>query len=245
MVVCRVLSGYTVDILKKGCSAVLDLKSTPLFRDLSEEEHLKIQTCLREKNYIKGELLFMEGRSCERIFIVRSGRVKVFRTTSAGREQILESLNPGDTCACNPGTREWCCTSSAQALADTTVWYLSREDYVRMVESNSKLARALNHLFSERLQNLNRLVEQVSLMDTKARLIKFLLDLQADGVTKRNKSDNVLFIPFTREEIAQRLGMARETVARQLSQLKDARLIDLKPKQIVILDKQGLEKLLA
>lgn len=226
---------------------MLDLKSTPLFRDLTEEEHLKIQTCLREKSFAKGELLFMEGRSCERIFIVRSGRVKVFRTTSSGREQILESLNPGDTCACNPGTREWCCTSSAQALADTTVWYLSREDYIRMVESNSKLARALNHLFAERLQNLNRLVEQVSLMDTKARLIKFLLDLQSDGVAKHSevKGSNVLSIPFTREEIAQRLGMARETVARQLSQLKEAELIDIKPKQIIILDQEGLNKLLA
>lgn len=189
----------------------------------------------------------MEGRSCERIFIVQRGRVKVYRTTSAGREQILESLNPGDTCACNPGTREWCCTASAEALADTAVWYLSREDYVRMVESNSKLARTLNHLFAERLQNLNRLVEQVSLMDSKKRLIKFILDLQADGIAKRkiSKSSNVIFIPFTREEIAQRLGIARETVARQLYHLKDSGLIDIKPKQIVVLDREGLDKLLA
>lgn len=189
----------------------------------------------------------MEGRHCERIFIVQAGRVKVYRTTSAGREQILETLNPGDTCACNPGVREWCCTSSAQALADTTVWYLSREDYVRIVESNSKLARTLNHLFAERLQNMNKLIEQVSLMDSKKRLIKFLLDLQADGVGKQKigKLSNVIFIPFTREEVAQRLGIARETVARQLYHLKDSKLIDIKPKQIVILDKDGLEKLLA
>jgi len=55
---------------------------------------------------------------------------------------------------------------------------------------------------------------------------------------------NVLFIPFTREEIAQRLGTARETVARYLTQLKDAKLIDIKPYQIIILDKEGLAKLL-
>ena len=189
----------------------------------------------------------MEGRACERIFIVQEGRVKVYRTTSSGREQILETLNLGDTCACNPGTREWSCTASAEALTDTTVWYLSREDYVRMVEANSKIAHALNYLFAERLQNMNRLIEQVSLMDSKKRLIKFLLDLQADGVAKHkiSKSSNVIYIPFTREEIAQRLGIARETVARQLYHLKDSGLIDVKPSQIIILDKKGLENLLS
>lgn len=231
-----------------GEAAILaKLKAIPLFKNLTEGELLNIRGCLREKAYKKGEVLFMEGRSCERIFIVQSGRIKIYRTTSSGREQILEMLNSGDTCACNPGTREWCCTATAEALADTTAWYLSREDYVRMVETNSKLAHALNHLFAERLQNMNKLIEQVSLMDSKKRLIKFLLDLQADGVAKRvtGKSSNVIAIPFTREEIAQRLGVARETVARQLYNLKDLGLIDVKPKQVIILKKEGLENLLA
>lgn len=111
-----------------------------------------------------------------------------------------------------------------------------------MVKTNSKISQALNRLFAERLQCFTSLIEEVSLKDVKKRLVKFLLDMLAEKAGIRGK--RVLFIPFTREEIAQRIGAARETVARYLHELKRAKLIELKPYQIIIRDKEGLEKLL-
>ena len=215
-------------------------EKVPLFTDLSETELKAIQSCLHEKSFDKGEILFHEGKSCERVFIVQSGRVKIFRTASSGREQTLETLGPGDTCACNPGSFQWSCATSAEALTSCTVWFLSRDDYVRMVQSNSKMSRTLNQLFAERLKNFSCLIEEVSLKDVKKRLIKFILDLLTDN----SQSKGTLYVPFTREEIAQRIGTARETVARYLYQLKHAGLIDIKPKQLIIKDRAGLEKLL-
>lgn len=123
------------------------------------------------------------------------------------------------------------------------VWFLSRDDYLRMVQTNSKVSQALTRLFAERLRNFSGLIEEVSLKDVKKRLIKFLLDMLAHK-PPRAEAKETLFIPFTREEIAQRLGAARETVVRHLYQLKRSKLIDIKPSQIIIRDKQGLEKLL-
>ena len=218
------------------------LEEIPLFKGLSQSELEAIRGCLREKTFEKGELLFMEGQCCERVFIVRSGRVKLFRTASSGREQTLETLNSGDTCACNPGSLKWNCQTSAQALTPTTAWFLNREDYVRMVQTNSKISHTLNQLFAERLVNYSSLIEEVSLKDVKKRLVKFLLDMLKEDQSK--SAGEMLFLPFTREEIAQRLGTVRETVARYLSQLEHAKLIKIKPKQIIIQDKKGLEKLL-
>ena len=217
----------------------LTLRDVPLFQGLSDLELSSVKSCLREKSFEKGELLFMEGRSCERVFIVQSGRVKLYRTASSGREQILETLDAGDTCACNPGATAWSCSTTAEAATSCTVWFLSREDYIRLVKTNSNLAHALNRLFAERLQCFSSLIEEVSLKDTKKRLIKFLLEMYREGAV-----DGRILIPFTREEIAQRLGAARETVARQLYELKRKRLIDIKPKQILIRNPQALEKLL-
>lgn len=216
------------------------MKEIPLFQGLSANELAAVKTCLRERNFAKGELLFREGNACERIFIVQQGRVKLYRTASSGREQILEILGPGDTCACNPGASVWSCMSTAEAVSPCTVWFLSRDDYIQMVRSNSKVSQSLNRLFAERLRGFSCLIEEVSLKDVKKRLIKFLLDMLGE---KGSKGDT-LFIPFTREEIAQRLGTARETVARNLYQLKRAKLIDIKPYQIIIRNKEGLEKLL-
>lgn len=194
--------------------------------------------------------MFHEGAACERVFIVQSGRVKLYRTSSSGREQILEMLGPGETCACNPGSLVWNCSTSAEAVTASTVWFLSRDDYVRMVQTNSKLSHALNQLFADRLRCFSSLIEEVSLKDVKKRLIKFLLDMLAERAAKAKKTssggkkEETLYVPFTREEIAQRIGTARETVARNLYQLKRAKLIDIKPYQIIIRNKEGLEKLL-
>ena len=199
---------------------------------------------MREKTFNKGEILFLEGKSCERVFIVQSGRVKLYRTASSGREQILETLGPGDTCACNPGAAGWSCHTTAEALTFCKVWFLSREDYIRMVQNNAKIVHTLNRLFAERLQCFSALIEEVALKDSKKRLVKFLLDMLAEQKSA-SVSRNILLVSFTREEIAQRIGMARETVARQLYQLKRAKLIDIKPKQVIIKNEQGLRTLLA
>ncbi len=215
------------------------IKDIPLFKGLSENELASIKTCLREKTFDKGEALFLEGASCERVFFVKSGRVKLYRIGPSGREQILQTLEAGETCACNPGAAEWNCASTAEAIVPSVVWFLSREHYVRIVQTNSKLAHTLNRLFAERLQCFSALIEEVSLKDSKKRLVKFLLDMLAE-----NADQNALSIPFTREELAQRIGVARETAARQLHQLKRKKLIDIKPHRILIRDKEGLKKLL-
>ena len=108
-----------------------------------------------------------------------------------------------------------------------------------LVQTNSKLSHSLNRLFAERLCRFSNLIEEVSLNDVRKRLIKFLLDMLNEAPSQDKKS---LLIPFTREEIAQRVGSARETVVRYLHELKRDRLIDIKSHQIIILDKEGLEK---
>lgn len=222
----------------------LEIKDIPFFHELTPSELKAVSSCLIEKTFKKGEVVHNEGGNCSVLFFVKTGRVKVYRTSSQGKEQIYEILGPGETCACNPGELVWKCASSAEALADSTLWFLSRENYVRMVRDNSKLMHALNDLFAKRLQCFSDIIEEVTLKDSKQRLIKFLLDMLEHKQTTSPKGTNALFIQSTREEIAQRLGVARETVARQISELKRKKLIDVKPFLIVIRDKQALEKLL-
>lgn len=222
----------------------LAVKDIPLFRGLPDTELAFIQTHLHEKSFDKGEVLFYEGKPCERVFVVRSGRVKLYRMAASGKEQILETLGPGDTCACNPGVCNWHCGSTAEAITPCTVWFIGRDQYVRMVQTHSNLSHALNRLFADRISKFCSLIEEVSLKDVKKRLVKFLLDMLETTGSSRGTNTNVLLVPFTREEIAQRIGAARETVARNLYQLKRSKLIDIKPRQIVIRDKESLEKLL-
>lgn len=222
---------------------LIDLKKVSLFQGLSEEELNRVRAHLRERFFEKEELLFQEGANPEQIHIVKAGRVKLYRMSTSGREQILEVLVPGDLCETNPGSKNWESPEAAQAMTECETWLLSTYDYVSLVEMNSRVAHNLNRLFAQRLQRLSALLEEVSLKDVKTRVAKFLLDMLAEKRNGTGRND-VLFIPFTREEVAHRLGAARETVARQLHSLKRKRLIDIKPYQIVIRDKEGLERIL-
>jgi CRP/FNR family transcriptional regulator len=217
-------------------------KDIPFFKSLTADQFAAVRDCLREKSFAKGEAVFLEGASCTRIFFVKSGRIKLYRISAKGREQTLETLGPGDTCACHSGSSEWACSSTAEAAAPSTVWYLPRERFVELLQKNVALAGELNRVFAERLRCFSELIEEVSLKDSRHRLVKFLLDL-AKEQSGAGKKDEVT-LPFTREEIAHRLGIVRETAARQLNDLKRLKFIDMEPRSIVLRDRRGLEKIL-
>lgn len=217
----------------------IQIKDIPFFQDLTPSELKAAEACLIEKKFEKGEVVHLEGNQCTSLFFIKFGRVKVYRTSVQGKEQIFEILKSGDTCACNPGEMKWQCSSSAEVMEDSILWFLSRENYVRMVQNNFKLMHALNELFAKRLQCFSNLIEGVTLKDSKKRLIKFLLDL-----LDQSPKSNTVALKSTREQIAHQLGTARETIARQISELKRLKLIDVKSSQITIYDRAALEKLL-
>lgn len=220
----------------------INLRDVGLFQDLSPAELQALKAYLKEKSFSKGEVLSFEGTECERIFVVQSGRVKIFRASPGGKEQILEILGPGDTCACNPGEARWQCSSSAQALTACRVWFLPRDQYVRLFRTNHKLTRKISQIFAKRLCCFSALIEEISLDEPERRLAKFILDMTqalsaAPGVSSPES------INFTHEEIAQRLGLARETVTRHLNKLKRLELIEVKHQSIRILKIKELEKI--
>ncbi|MCR4336982.1 MAG: Crp/Fnr family transcriptional regulator, partial [Candidatus Omnitrophica bacterium] len=189
--------------------------------------------------YEKGEFIFECGEPCERIIIMQSGNIKIFRMSSSGREQTLEILKPGDTCACNPGVLNWKCSVYARAVTACRVWYLARTDYVRLVKLNPKLSQALNQILAQRLCRLNALVEDVSLESSKKKLVKFILGM-LEVSEYRCQDRRCICIPYNYEEIAHRLGMVRETITRHLNQFKRQGFIDIKPHQIIVCNRQAL-----
>ena len=219
------------------------LEEVPFFRELSDKDFSSIKKRLAEKTLAKGEALFIEGNACAGIFFVKSGWIKMYRTSASGTVQSLEVLGPGETCTCNPGARNWTCALTGQALMRCTVWFLAREDYVRLIQSNPRLSHLLNHLFAERLQRSSSTIAELSSEDSRKRLGRLLLDLLAKSGGK-DSAKGVISVPLTREELAEMIGTTRETVVRQLYELRRQRLIDIQSRRIVILDRQGLKKLL-
>lgn len=218
----------------------ISLREVVLFKDLNGQVLAQLRLCLREKNFEKDNIIFSAGDSCRHILIVQSGRVKVFLTSLSGKEQILQILGPGDSCVCNPGELCWYCSASVQAITEARVWLLLKEDYVRLVKTNLKLTQRLNEIFAKRLCWFNSLIEEISLDKSEKRLVKFILE-RGNSISEDASSG----ITFTHEEISRWIGVTRETVTRHLNKLKRLRLIDIKPYQILILDRSRLERMVS
>ncbi len=219
------------------------LEEIPFFRELSDKDLSSIKERLTEKTFAKRNLLFLEGNACEGAFFVKSGWIKMYRTSPSGTVRSLEILGPGETCICNPGARNWTCALTGQALTPCTVWFLAKKDYVTLIETNLKLSHLLNRRFAERLQQASSLIAELSSEDSRKRLAHLLLELLAKS-GRKNCAKGVISIPLTREELAEMIGTSRETVVRQLYELRRQKLIDIQSRKIVILDRQGLKKLL-
>lgn len=225
----------------KNCKLTtqIHLESISLFEGLSLKELAKVKKKIKLISYDKGEILFTEADPCVKILIVQEGRMKLFRHSPDGKEQIIEVLEAGDSCACNPGSPQWACSTSAQALVNMKVIVIPRSVYSSLLESNHQLAKRLNQILAKRLCRFCSLIESVSLDDPAQRVAKFLLDASSGHCNAQGIRE--VTVTLTHEEIAQRLGLARETVSRHLSRLTKQKIIKTQARKIQILSAPLLE----
>lgn len=227
--------------IKPDSDAGIGLFTDQLFSGLSEKSLKELSALARKRTFKKGSHLFFSGDGCQQIFFVRTGRVKVYRTPTPGREQTLHLLEAGDTCACHPGETPWTCNASARALTSCEVWSLPRPVYLRAIEQNPQVSKNLNRLLAVRLCQCNQLIEQVALQSTRERLVRYLLEQWTLG----KAVDGTVPLLLTRGEIGHRIGATRETVSRQLHALKRQKLIEVYRSKVVLRNHSGLVKLLS
>ncbi len=180
-----------------------------------------------------GQVILLEGEPCAGLYIVESGWLKVIKIGMDGREQMLQTLKPGDifnvisvfTNATNQAT--------VTALETSHVWIVRREVLLRMIDEHPVLARQVVEDLAGRVMHLIRMVEDLSLRSVEARLARLLLE-QAEGeVVERRRW-------ATQVEMAARLGTVPDVVNRVLRKLVEEGMIQVERHQIRILDKEGL-----
>jgi CRP/FNR family transcriptional regulator len=190
-----------------------------------------------QHTYERGQVVFFEGEPCTGLCIVQSGRVKVFKVSLEGREQILHVLGPGrtfnDVAVFDGGPNP----ASVRALEQTTLWIVDRVSMIALVHRYPILAMAVVERLAAMARHLVSLVETLSFFDVTERLARLLLsrDQEGDGLLG---SDSRRWM--TQEEMAAHLGTVREMVGRSLHSLEEEGLIKIDRHSILIQDVEGL-----
>ncbi len=211
-----------------------------LFRHLTLDEVNLINYEKDFRQHKRGEILYNEGSRISGFYCIHSGIIKVFKTGFDGKEQIIRFAKPGDIIAYRSVlSNEPACTS-AKVIEDCQVCYIPSDILISLVKTNSTFALELLKLACRELGEANSFITDIAQKTVRERLAEILLLLVDDfGLDDQN----FLKISLTREELANIVGTATESVIRLLSEFKSDKLVELNGRKIRILDKKSLFKI--
>lgn len=219
------------------------LEKTALLSGLTAAElHLLAARTVR-KSFHAGELLFSEGEPCRGLHIIAVGRVRIFKTSMGGREQVLAINNAGESVAELPVFDGGEYPASGVAVEDTEIAFLSRHDLQTCCVEHPEVALKMLAVVGARLRRLVGIIEELSFTTIRQRLISVLLRLaESEGI--QTEHGIAFHLPASHQELANQLGTVRELISRNLMRLQAEGLLEVEARQIVVKDKKGLSALL-
>ncbi len=213
-----------------------------LFADLSEQHLCHLSD---SKNFIthkKGQILFYEGTKPLGIFCINDGIVKVYKTASNGKEQILRLAKKGDFLGYSSLLGEESYSNSATIVEDAKICFVPRESFLKVLAEDTGFHRRVTKALCHDLGVMEEKLTDATQKSIRERLAFTLLKLSETYGIDGSAGEKIDII-LTREEIAGLVGTATETVIRLLSEFKKDELIDFEGKKIIVLDKKGLARL--
>lgn len=210
----------------------------PLFKGLSDIHCQNIGSIAILQIYARGQMFFFEGDCGIGFYVILSGKVKIFKLSTEGKEQILhilEAHEPFGEAVVFAGENY---PASAQALAETRVLFFPRQKFVGLIRREPSLALSMLALLAQRLRKLTKLVENLSLKEAPSRMAAYLLFLSE----QKNSTSNI-DLDITKNQLAGLLGTIPETVSRILKRMTEEKIIRANGKKISILDRHALAKL--
>lgn len=216
------------------------LKAAPLFAALSDAEVEYLTARTEVRSYAPDEMLFTEGEPCTGLHLVASGRVRIFKSSANGREQVLAVEGPGASVAELPVFDGGGYPASVSAVEDTKVLFISRKDFRDVCMEHPEVALKVLQVVGGRLRRLVGIIEELSFTTVRHRLISWLLR-EAKSAGRETEHGLVLPLNASHQEIASQIGTVRELVSRNIARLQAQSLIRVRGQEIVILDQAGLE----
>jgi CRP-like cAMP-binding protein len=217
-----------------GDPAVLEtLSSLPHFRLLARDLLDRIGAGSRLRRLEAGQIVFREGEACRGFFAIRSGAVKLYRTTPDGREQVVHNLREGQTFAEAALLNMGRYPASAVAMeSPTDLIEIAGEAFLAAFREDSRLSLAMVGSLCMRLLSLVERVEELSLVHAGSRLARYLLRQQGTGPADRIQIE----LQLPKKELAAHLSMTPETLSRLLRRWQDSGWIDSERTSVTILD---------
>ncbi len=218
------------------------IKENALFTGLNARQLDAFKDVVVISSHRKREVIFMEGDECTGLYIIRTGRVKILRSSSQGKEQIIKILNPGDLLGFEVFYDGKVYKNTAVAMEECELCYVDKNIFFQILEKEPSVSKKLILAMGEELNHAYERIGNLGLLNAREKLAHLLFTLaneygvKSDGGVKLN-------LTLSRLEIAELLGITQETSIRLLKSFKEDGILDIKRKEIIIKSLNRLKQL--
>jgi CRP/FNR family transcriptional regulator, dissimilatory nitrate respiration regulator len=222
------------------------LQGTLVFQGLSRSQLIPIVQIAQFQSLTKGELLFKQGNNATGFFVVKSGRVKVFKVSNTGKEQILNIFESGENFAEVAALDGKPFPASAATLEPTELLFFPRRAFLELLHQHPDIAINMLISLSQHLRHLTGVIEELSFKDVPQRLATYLLKLSQSGISEPSTHShpiNVVTLDLTKSQLAAALGTIPATLSRAFYYLSSEGIIAVNGSQIELLDRDRLQEL--
>lgn len=215
------------------------VKHIELFADLDGPAMRALGEYLETDLLEAGETVYRVGDPADRVYVLRSGRIKVSRASSDGREFILYLVGPGELFGELAVTgKDWRC-GTATVLDDAFICSVAREQFERFMLSHPRLSIEVSRIMGRRKEGSEKRVLDLISKDVRTRLANALAQLATDyGVP--DERGMRLDLRLTQSDLAQLVGSTRETTSTVFNEFRRGEWVDAEGKTIWVLDPEAL-----
>jgi len=217
------------------------VRRSPLFAALDDETARTLLDNMVKTRMERGDVLFHEGDPGDKLYVIVEGKIKLGRTSTDGRENLLAILGPGEMFGelslFDPGPR----TATATAVAETQILGLSNEQLQRFIAGRPYVAGTLLAALARRLRRTNENLADLVFTDVPGRVAKALLDLSR-RFGRPVENGVMVSHDLTQEELAQLVGASRETVNKALADFASRGWLKLEARAVLLYDLERLQR---
>lgn len=204
----------------------------PIFNHLEEHQMAEVMATTKSVTYKRGEIIYRAGSQSDSLYIVNSGKIKIYRLSEAGKEQVVRILNPGgftgELALFNESLHE----AYAEAMEETQVCRIERRDLQEFLVKFPSISLKILAEFSNRLEQSEKQTTRFATEKVDTRIALFL----AECLNSDDQSMEIV-LPMSRKNLASYLGTTPETISRKLSEFEEMGYIKQKTnKKIMILE---------
>ncbi len=214
------------------------ISAAPLFSGLNMDALQTVAAIALHKDYDKGQFIFSEGDSGNGFYIVAAGKVKIFKISAEGKEQILHIFGAGEPFGEVPVFTGRPFPANAQAISAGKMLFFPKSAFVTAIARNPSLALSMLGILSMRLREFTVQIENLSLKEVPGRLSSYLLYLSDE-----QKNPHSVRLGISKSQLASLLGTIPETLSRMLARMAASRLIRVQGNDIRLLNREELQNL--